>query len=85
MNPIDKIPFDKRGHMITGALIWAFAIAVGLTVWAGIVVAAVIGAAKEIYDFFHRDTHTPDIWDWVATVSLPIVMTVSIYMNWRYT
>jgi hypothetical protein len=30
-----------------------------------IVVAAV---GKEVYDWFHRDRHTPDVWDAVVTV-----------------
>jgi high-affinity nickel permease len=33
-----------------------------------IVVVAIIALLKEIYDYLHKDIHTPDFWDWVATV-----------------
>jgi hypothetical protein len=28
---------------------------------------SLIAALKEYYDYKHKDKHTPDIWDWVAT------------------
>jgi hypothetical protein len=29
---------------------------------------AVVALAKEGYDYLHKDIHTPDAWDFVATV-----------------
>jgi heme/copper-type cytochrome/quinol oxidase subunit 4 len=52
-------------HFICG-----FIIAAVLTPIIGatsIFVVAVIAALKEVYDYMHPETHTADIWDWVAT------------------
>jgi hypothetical protein len=61
-----KVPADKQAHFLCGLVI-----AVLLTPFIGaysIVVVAVIALLKEIYDYLHKDIHTPDFWDWVATV-----------------
>jgi hypothetical protein len=61
-----KVPVDKFLHFICGLVIAAL-----LTPLIGaysIVVVAVIALLKEIYDYLHKDIHTPDFWDWVATV-----------------
>ena len=61
-----KIPADKQIHFICGLVIAAL-----LTPFIGaysIVVVAIIALLKEIYDYLHKDIHTPDFWDWVATV-----------------
>ena len=60
-----KVPVDKFLHFICG-----FIIAAVLTPFIGaasILVVAVIAALKEVYDYMHPDSHTADIWDWVAT------------------
>jgi hypothetical protein len=61
-----KVPVDKFMHFICGLVI-----AVLLTPFIGvhsILVVAVVALLKEIYDYLHKDIHTPDFWDWVATV-----------------
>jgi hypothetical protein len=60
-----KVPCDKQMHFICG-----FIIAAVLTPFIGfyaVVVVAIIALLKEIYDYFHQDKHTPDVWDAVAT------------------
>jgi hypothetical protein len=60
-----KVPCDKQMHFICG-----FIIAAVLTPFIGlysVAVVALIALAKEIYDYMHKDIHTPDVWDWVAT------------------
>jgi hypothetical protein len=60
-----KVPADKQMHFICGLVIAAL-----LTPFIGaysIVVVAIIALLKEIYDYLHKDIHTPDLWDWVAT------------------
>ena len=60
-----KVPCDKQMHFICG-----FIIAAVLTPFIGatsILVVAIIAALKEVYDYMHPETHTADIWDWVAT------------------
>ena len=61
-----KVPADKQMHFIGGLVIAAL-----LTPFIGaysIVVVAIIALLKEIYDYLHKNIHTPDFWDWVATV-----------------
>jgi hypothetical protein len=61
-----KVPCDKQMHMLSG-----FIIAAVLTPFIGaysILVVAVIALLKEIYDYLHKDKHTADFMDWVATV-----------------
>jgi hypothetical protein len=61
-----KVPADKQMHFIGGLVIAAL-----LTPFIGaysIVVVAIVALLKEMYDYLHKDIHTPDFWDWVATV-----------------
>ena len=61
-----KVPCDKQMHFACGLVIAAL-----LTPFIGaysIVVVAIVALLKEIYDYLHKDIHTPDFWDWVATV-----------------
>ena len=60
-----RVPVDKQMHLMSG-----FLIAVVLTPFIGayaILVVSTIALLKEIYDLLHKDKHTPDVWDWVAT------------------
>jgi hypothetical protein len=61
-----RVPADKQMHFIGGLVI-----AVLFTPFIGaysITVVAIVALLKEIYDYLHKDIHTPDFWDWVATV-----------------
>lgn len=60
-----EMELDKKAHVLAGiaavALLWPVSpVAAGV----GCVLIAV---GKEIYDARHRATHTPDVWDAVAT------------------
>ena len=60
------IPADKQMHSIGG-----FLIALVLTPFIGaasLAWVALLALAKEVYDWVNKDIHTPDFWDWVATV-----------------
>ena len=60
------IPADKQMHFLSGAILGIlFAPFIGW--WSGMLVVSFVAMIKEIYDFLHRNKHTPDIWDWVAT------------------
>ena len=65
MRSID-LPHDKALHLIGGVFIYAVAHFVNPLVGLGAVVAVAFG--KEGYDYRHRDKHTPDLWDAVATI-----------------
>ena len=61
-----KVPVDKFMHFVCGLVIAAL-----FTPFIGaysIVVVAIVALLKEIYDYLHKDIHTPDFMDWVATV-----------------
>jgi hypothetical protein len=32
-----------------------------------------VASGKEVYDYMHRDSHTPDIWDLIATLCGAVV------------
>lgn len=63
---IPNIPHDKQGHFIAGVLTYALAHFAGPMVGIAVVIAMAIG--KEIYDQFHRENHTPEALDAVATI-----------------
>ena len=71
-----RVPADKQLHFVSGVLLTAILLPLGV-VYALAVVAG-IAVAKEIYDYLHRDVHTPDIFDALATVCGGAV-TVLIY------
>lgn len=61
-----RVPADKQMHIVAG-----FIIAAVLTPFIGfyaVAIVAIIAALKEIYDYLHPESHTADVWDWVATV-----------------
>lgn len=67
MNPLNKLPHDKALHIIVGVL--AYMVFHFVSPVVGLAAAAVAAVGKEVYDWFHRDRHTPDVWDAVATMA----------------
>ncbi len=66
LNPLANIPADKVGHALIGVLLYAAFHFVHPAVGIAVVVTAAV--AKEVYDYMHRDKHTPEIMDAVATI-----------------
>jgi hypothetical protein len=66
MNFLLKLPHDKALHIIAGVLAYAAFHFISPAV--GMVAATVAAVGKEIYDYFNKDKHTPDVWDAVATI-----------------
>jgi len=73
MNFLMKLAKDKLGHMVVGLIIFSVLV-VFVKPFVALIVTLLTGAGKEIYDLFYRDKHTPDIWDFVATTIIPIVL-----------
>jgi hypothetical protein len=66
MNLLLKLPHDKALHIIAGVLFYAaFHFLSPMIGMAAVVIAAV---GKEVYDYMHKDKHTPDAWDAIATI-----------------
>jgi len=66
LNQLANIPQVKAGHFIAGLLIYAPLHFIDPVV--GLLGVAVAAVGKEVYDYLHRDTNTPDVWDAVATM-----------------
>jgi len=74
---LNAIPADKIAHCLGGVILFA----IGQLFGYGLLLAVVVGFLKEVYDYFHQDKHTPDVWDWVAT-SLGGIIGLVIYLGY---
>lgn len=77
------IPSDKLLHFTVGVAIAALAVILtGSLAWAGVAVL-LAGAGRELYDAYHPDTNTVDIWDVVATCAgwIPVALAVRIFQG----
>ena len=75
-----KLPYDKLQHFAAGAAIATLVVIVtGSLALAGLAVL-LVGAGREVYDAYHPDTNTADIWDVVATCAgwIPVALVVQI-------
>jgi VanZ family protein len=68
------VPQDKYTHFVSaligGALLTVLLYQLNqvfLTVIVGTIITSALAAMKEVYDDMHKETHTPDVWDWVAS------------------
>lgn len=75
--PNKYIPADKQRHFISGAvggiLLYLF-----LGIYS-ILFISIIAAGKEANDYLHKDIHTPDIFDWIATTVGSIVSVAILF------
>jgi VanZ family protein len=85
-----RIPTDKKLHMIVGFAI-SYSIGAAFVIFKpenkfmfliGIVIALLIGLSKEVYDYFHKATHTPDIMDALATLLGGVVASFLLWFFW---
>lgn len=73
LNIISKIPVDKQSHFFSGAML-GFAVALFLGYGWGLIVVIVAGTVKEFLDSLGFGT--PDVYDFVATLSGGLFMCV---------
>lgn len=80
------IPYDKSLHALVGAAIFSAAYIIftlaalpALQIAAAAVLLAAIG--KEVYDHLHRDKHTPDFMDAVATIAGGVVCALPLLVS----
>jgi hypothetical protein len=80
------MPRDKALHIVVGGAIFSAAYVACTLVGfpalypaAGAVVGAAVG--KEIYDYIHRDKHTPDLMDAVATIAGGVVCSLPLLVS----
>lgn len=65
---IPQLPADKVAHFAGGTILFALAVPFIGAMYA-VVAVTIIGFAKEVYDSVNKDTHTPDVWDALATAA----------------
>jgi hypothetical protein len=68
LSKLNAIPGDKVMHYASGVLLFALCLIVMRPRYA-MAVVMLTAVAKEVYDAFNRDKHTPDIFDALATVA----------------
>jgi hypothetical protein len=57
---------DKVAHFLAGATI-TLAVGYVAPILVAYIATVAVGWAKEVYDRYHPNTHTSDMWDFVAT------------------
>lgn len=80
------ISHDKCLHFIYGAIIFCFVYFIAsITFFPSLESAAIavfiFGVGKEVYDYFHRDKHTPDLMDAVATIAGGVVCSLPLLVS----
>ena len=71
---LNSIPKDKALHALYGLIIYSFIALYNPMI--AILTVVLISVAKEIYDFQHKDIHTADWYDALATSAIPLVLYV---------
>ena len=68
------IPVDKLMHAAAGLAVALFVWAVTGSISLGLVAAGLAGIGKEVFDYFHPETHTADPLDALATVAPALLL-----------
>lgn len=63
---ISRVPPDKLGHFVGGVLIYT--VTHFINSFIGLTIVILFALAKEGYDAMHRDRHTPEWKDAIATI-----------------
>ena len=68
LSKLNSIPADKVMHCMMGAVLFAVLLPFIGSIYA-VAAVTIIGFAKEVYDMMNKESHTPDIWDALATTA----------------
>ena len=68
LTKLNSIPADKVMHFAIGTVLYA-AFLPFIGAWWALLPVTVFAVGKEIYDYQHKATHTPDVWDAVVTIA----------------
>ena len=61
------VPKDKQAHFASGVILGIVLFLLTGSFGISFVSVSLVAMFKEVYDLLHRNKHTPDVWDWVAT------------------
>ena len=67
-----KLPYDKALHYVYGSVLFSLCYHL-LGIGNSLLGVVLVASGKEVYDQMHRDLHTPDFWDFVATMAGALV------------
>jgi len=71
-NFLNNLPRDKKDHALFGLLTYSFIALYSANIAISVVMVQAIG--KEVYDAYHKDIHTADRYDALATFIIPMVL-----------
>jgi len=66
LNWLNSIPTDKVAHFAVGVLVYAPLHFINPVI--GLIGVAVAAVGKEVYDWFNKDKHTPEVLDAAVTL-----------------
>jgi hypothetical protein len=78
---ISPFPNDKTLHMFYGFVIFLLFLSI-TNIYIAYIGIVIIATLKEVYDYFNKEHHTPDLQDIFYTISLPsfYVLSIIIYI-----
>lgn len=65
LTTIPLIPQDKKDHFVAGLFCYLFVSFFSISL--ALICTVIMAVGKEIYDYYHKENHTPEIMDAVAT------------------
>lgn len=68
---------DKVMHAMYGTIIYLMLLLV-ISPLQALIGITIIAVGKEVYDYFNSSIHTPDMYDALATIVVPLVLTIII-------
>jgi hypothetical protein len=77
---ISPLPDDKTLHAFYGTVIYLVSLFFVPSLYA-LAIVSTAAILKEMYDEFNKDNHTPDVMDIIATVFIPLIITMFGVIN----
>ena len=87
LKKLSSLHKDKLGHFFVGFFVFVaslffsslFARDILAAVFYAICITTFTAVAKEIYDYFNRDKHTPEVADILYTVLPSVFITITVF------
>ena len=79
---------DKLLHMVYGFFVYYFSLIGTLivsehylvTISVPYLIVVLVAFFKEVYDHMNKDKHTSDVYDFIATITIPTLIVISIIL-----
>lgn len=83
----DYVAIDKYCHFVSsvlgGAILNSLLYQINpvfLTCIVSTIIISALAAFKEVWDDLHKEIHTPDVWDWIASSFGGLLGSVLVYL-----